>query len=516
MAITYGDPAATRRLEVTPADVKVSAIAAPATGARVSGNVTVTYTLESDLAVTASLDPEWSTNGSTYADCTAGPGGDGTTGLATSGAGTVHTYIWNSVTDVGSAVEDEVYVRLRANDGAAWSPYSTSSAFTVDNLPLAPALSTPADNWFAKDTTPIFAFTIPTDPGTDNFHFKCTVYNTSGTAVLTRESNTTATGWEYWDDNSADYTGKRYPAYYVQNVSVTSLTGQTITFASLTDSVRGTALPASITGARVMLQHKADRLCYVTSVTSSGFTAAKSVAGGADDGLVDILVFKDWGTGWDEYWVIGYVVSSATDVNILWSALTDVNAGSALPGTITNAKLVVMYEADRQVIVTNISNTGFTIRKAAGGGSDNAQVTLMVLKTPADAYWVTGVTETTFGGTSRTYASLTDAIAGTALPAHIPWAFLLSVSKNGTLAYISASDSFDFALCKSTAGEDTNAQVDLMIFAPDVTGGFWVPMTTDGVPDAYEGAAARYTVQAADALAQAEYDWTIVAGNLAA
>lgn len=513
MAVVYGDVSASRTLEVTPSDVRVKTFDAPAASARVSGDVTVTYTLESDLTVTASIGVQWSTNGSSWATATMGTGGDGTSGLATSGAGTSHTYIWDSVTDVGSALEDEVYLRIRASDGAAWSGYTTSSAFTVDNLPTASSLTTPADSWFAKDTTPIFAFTIPTDPGGDYLHFKCDVRNTAGAITLSRESNTTPTGWEYWDDNSSDYTGKRYRAYYVQNLTVSSLTGTTHTFASLTDSVRGTTLPASITGGRVMLMNKADRLCYVTSVTSSGFTIAMSAAGGADSGLVDVLVFYDDGGGWDEYWISGYVVSSDTGFAVNYSNLTDDHSVTALPATITNAKIVTMSETDRQVVITSITNTGFTIRRAAGG-ADTAQVTLMILKTPADAYWITDYTASSYSGTSVAWSALTDALGG-ALPTHIPWPFVLACSKNGTMAYVSAADAYNMTIAKSVAGEDTDATVDLMIFAPNVTTGFWVPMTTTGVPDAYEGVAARFTVQAADALAEATYTWTITAGNLA-
>lgn len=493
---------------------QVTAIASPASGVRVSGDVTISYTIKSGMAATASIDPEWSTNGSVWANTTMGTGGDGTTGLAISWAGNAHTYVWDSVTDVGSNLEDEVYVRIRVNDTYGWSPYRTSDAFTVDNLPTASSLTTPADNWFAKDTTPIFTFAIPTDPGGDYIHFKCDVRNTAGTIVLSRESNTTATGWEYWDDNSSDYTGKRYRAYYVQDLTVSSLTGTTHTFASLTDCVRATALPTSITGGRVMIMNKADRLCYVTSVTSSGFTIAMSAAGGADAGLVDVLVFYDDGSGWDEYWVSGYVVSSDTGVAVSYSDLTDDHSVTALPATITNAKIVVMSETDRQVVITSITNTGFTIRRAAGG-ADTAQVTLMILKTPADAYWITDYSVTSYDGTTVAWSTLTDALGG-ALPTHIPWPFVLACSKNGTLAYMSTDNAFNMTIAKSVAGEDTNASVDLMVFAPNVTTGFWVPMTTTGVPDAYEGAAARYTVQAADALAEATYTWTITAGNLAA
>jgi hypothetical protein len=722
MPVNYGDVSASRQLEITPADVKVASISAPAAQARASGEVTVTYVLESDLTVTASLEVQWSTDGSTYSAATMGTGGDGVTGLATSSAGTTHTYIWNSLTDVGSKVEDEVYLRLRANDGVADSAWTTTSAFTVDNLPLAPALVTPADLWFAKDTTPTCTFTIPTDPGTDNFHFKINFTDRATQALtLSRESATAVAGWEYFDDNANDYTGKRYRAYFAKDltvapsvdvtivhdattstsgsaatvtqshtvgttqgnrilvvgvsfrsaaaqsvstityggqsltrlsftntgtyhraelwylvnpptgannvvvtfsasvayivgissyynvhqttpfgtaatatgnstsasVAVTSAVGDlvvdvveknkdneaitaganqtqrwnrvnstsgldnigagsseagaatvtmswswstarvwaivaaplkpassaTVTFASLTDAVRGTALPTTITGARIMLLHKADRLCYVSSVTSTGFTIAKSAAGGADNGLVDVLVFADWGSGWQEHWVTSYTVSSLTNVAVTYSSLTDVNSSSALPGTITNAKILVLYEDDRQVILSSITSTGFNIRKAAAGGAENAKVTFMILKTPADAYWVTDYTATSLTGTTVTYASLTDAIGGAALPTHIPYAFILAAPKNGTMAYCDTIDSFDFKISKASAGEDTNAQVDLMIFAPNITGGFWVPMTSDGVPDAYEGANARYTVQAADALALANYDWVVYAGN---
>ena len=722
MAVNYGDVSVARQLEITPADVKVVSITAPAAGAKTSGAVTVTYTLESDLVVTAALTVQWSTDGAVYADATMGTGGDGVSGLTTSSAGTLHTYIWDSLTDVGSKVEDEVYLRIRANDGSADSAWVTTAAFTVDNLPTAPTLVTPVDVWFAKDTTPTCTFTIPTDPGVDTFHFKINFTDRATQALtLSRESVTSVAGWEYFDDNALDYTGKRYRAYFVKDLTVaqsvevviahdvttsvmgtgasvtqshtvgttqgnrfilvgvsfrssaaqsvstityggqsltrlsfthtaaysraelwslvnpptgannvvvtfsasvtyvvgissyynvhqttpwgtaatasgnsttasvvvTSAVGElvvdvveknkddelvtvgagqtqrwnrvnsvtnknigagseevgaasvtmswtwpttsrdwaivaaplkpatssTVTFASLTDAVRGTALPTTITGARVMPLHKADRLCYVSSVTSTGFTIAKSLAGGTDNGVVDMLVFTDWGSGWQEHWVTGYTVSSLTNVAVTFASLTDVNTGSAVPTTITDAKILVLYEDDRQVILSSITSTGFNIRKAAAGGVENAKVTFMILKVPADVYWVTDYSATSLSGVTVTYASLTDVIGGAALPTHIPYAFILAAPKNGTMAYINTIDSFDFLVAKASAGEDTNASVDMAIFAPNLTGGFWVPMASGGVPDAYEGANARYTVQTAGALAQANYDWTVYAGN---
>jgi hypothetical protein len=98
------------------------------------GNVAITYNLIDDdsdpcsIAVLFSVD-----GGSTYKAATMGPGGDGITSLTSSPKpGTVHTYIWDSMADIGPNKEDRVRIHVTPSDTVAGTPAATGD-FTVDN-----------------------------------------------------------------------------------------------------------------------------------------------------------------------------------------------------------------------------------------------------------------------------------------------------------------------------------------------------------------------------------------------
>ena len=69
-----------------------------------SGDITLTYTLKNDSSTTSSIRVEYSLDGSTWSTATSAGGDDGTTSLTTSAAGTSHTFIWDTVTDLGKDV----------------------------------------------------------------------------------------------------------------------------------------------------------------------------------------------------------------------------------------------------------------------------------------------------------------------------------------------------------------------------------------------------------------------------
>lgn len=103
-----------------------------------SGDVTITYALYDNESDTCSIQAQYSTNGGfSFSTATQGSGGDGTSGLSSSPAGVVHTYVWASATDLADCSTSVIF-RITPSDSGVGTPGQTG-AFLVDN-------TTPAGN----------------------------------------------------------------------------------------------------------------------------------------------------------------------------------------------------------------------------------------------------------------------------------------------------------------------------------------------------------------------------------
>lgn len=81
------------------------------------GDVTIDYTLLDPNGGSADIVVETSTDGGAiYALATQGFGGDGTTGLPSSVSGINYTYVWDSMTDIGSGAFPQVKIRITPSD----------------------------------------------------------------------------------------------------------------------------------------------------------------------------------------------------------------------------------------------------------------------------------------------------------------------------------------------------------------------------------------------------------------
>ena len=99
-----------------------------------SGNVSIAYSLKDVELNTCSITVEYSKDeGATWHPVTPGPGGDGTTGLASSPIGLSHSYVWASGTDIFNS-STYVQIRVTPSDTALGTP-GTSSLFFVNNPP---------------------------------------------------------------------------------------------------------------------------------------------------------------------------------------------------------------------------------------------------------------------------------------------------------------------------------------------------------------------------------------------
>lgn len=106
-------------------------------------NVTVNYTLSDFDADTCTISVSYSLDGGlTFASATKGSGGNNLTGLTTnSSAATSYTFVWDSLTDMGTEYSETVQIHISANDGYGTGSAGSTGNFTVDNQePVEPVI----------------------------------------------------------------------------------------------------------------------------------------------------------------------------------------------------------------------------------------------------------------------------------------------------------------------------------------------------------------------------------------
>lgn len=176
--VQYGTEASSVRVEITQGDVKVSVSSIVDDANNTSpddtlyGDITATYSLSSYQVTKGSIAIQYAySTGGTFYDCTRkGSEGEAASPLIVSQSGTIHTYVWDTATDLGDHYKGEVYLRIRAFDKVNQNgDFNTSNVrkITIDNSPFAPVISSPSDGEFNKDQRPEIIFTI-SDPKAGN------------------------------------------------------------------------------------------------------------------------------------------------------------------------------------------------------------------------------------------------------------------------------------------------------------------------------------------------------------
>ena len=99
-----------------------------------SGNIIISYILFDIEGGDASIEVEFSADYENWFTATEGAGGDGTTNLSTASRGRAHSFVWDSVSDLGYANYDAVYIRIRPTTKRTGN-WATSGAFSVQNFP---------------------------------------------------------------------------------------------------------------------------------------------------------------------------------------------------------------------------------------------------------------------------------------------------------------------------------------------------------------------------------------------
>jgi len=134
------------------------------------GDVTISYKLFDNESDSCSIMVEYSDDGgATYKPATKGPGGDGVTGLTSSPSGTSHTYVWDSIADIGGTSQDDIRIRITPNDGYRNGTPAATDNFTVSNVSNVTWNGNVDDkwdtagNWDGGIPTPASNVTIPSD-----------------------------------------------------------------------------------------------------------------------------------------------------------------------------------------------------------------------------------------------------------------------------------------------------------------------------------------------------------------
>jgi hypothetical protein len=154
-----------------------------------SGDIAISYVLsdnESNICSLVSI--QYSLDNVTWDNATMGTGGDGTTGLASSPAGTQHTYVWASGIDLPGVNDSTVYFRIKPNDGTIDGGYDTTDAFHVDNV-AAPTVSIDPASTTNLSTSDTFSIDVLVNSESYNLR-ACTVDLTYNSSALTADNVT--------------------------------------------------------------------------------------------------------------------------------------------------------------------------------------------------------------------------------------------------------------------------------------------------------------------------------------
>lgn len=134
--ITPHDPNSAGESDTTDAfhvdnnEVPEAEISTP-TGAQ-NGDIIIKYILRDKESDALSILAEYSKDGVSYSTATMGDGGDGKYDITSKPNGEIHSFAWNSRSDIRDAELSTVYFRITPGDDDEGSS-STTSAFTVDN-----------------------------------------------------------------------------------------------------------------------------------------------------------------------------------------------------------------------------------------------------------------------------------------------------------------------------------------------------------------------------------------------
>lgn len=499
-------------------DLKVSEVSAPAAGDTVRGSGTITLKLQSYERSTGATTIYFTRDGgNTLAAATIS---EAQTSLAASEAGTSHSFTWDSLTDLGSTDSyDNVQIAVAANDQADGlgndDKVTLSGAFTVDNLPIAPAWGE-TDSAFNKTFLKTQKFTISsTDPGTETLYpyLEGDLKTDFSSASLFTVDSQDGTAHDQFDHEIDDHSAtKPIPGYYVENLTVKGST--TFLFADLVDRFTCDAVPTTITDARAMIVQRNARRVYQVSISDTQIVLNESVTGQEDDGLCDIFIMAGTDAATDFFVKSGVAVTPTTPTNVTFSSLGNDDFGNDITDTFGSApRIILVDEADRMGILGTTTTTGVELSKSAAGEDDDATVTLWILKTNADIYQDDAVAMASSTLTEVLYDNMTDALGDP--PAIIQGAIVVPTPTVDRHVYQSTPRQDGVSFAQAVFGF-VDGEADVNIFQQQTGDGtIMVPMLSTGIPSAYEGLNAQWRPLGTEFSGKGQWKLRVRFGNVA-
>lgn len=527
MPLALGDSSSVRTREVSPSDIKAVAITSPVGGDSFGSPVLINYTVESDALVTAAtIEVDFSIDsGENWATATAETGHashSGTVSLAADADSESYIFVWDSSDDIGtSAQHTTVQLRLRATDQSSrYSEYAITDDFTIDMLPAAPVLVSPADGYFDAGDGATFVWEIPTDPGSDKIAFQLEVDDSPSFDSPEISHNSVDNLERFQHKISTDPSLKNAAnglSYYVKSFSVSDFSAA-VSYGDLTSYFDDATLPSSLTNPQILLVNRSDRRCYIdyATITSTGFTINKSLAGVDDDGLVDLFIFSGSAGSFETYWV-NLTITSNTSYTLGSSPFDTDVLGNSIPSSISGLRPQVLEGSDRGVYFSSITDSGFTVNVSEAYVDSSAKVRICLRGTPSESYVHEAYSITSASGQALDFNQALDdeTNGGAAWPDYMPGAIVSNSNLADRMCYLSGIDNDQVTVKKSSYGMADDGSVDLHGHSEDPsTLPWWVDISPQGVPDSHEGEQARYRLKTEDELSDAEYYWRVTGANI--
>ncbi|MCR4314745.1 MAG: hypothetical protein NUW37_00200 [Planctomycetes bacterium] len=120
-----------------------------------AGAIRISYTTQDAEADPVDITVDYSVDGGgTFQTASEFAGSDGIEDLDSSVGGTTHTFVWDSIANIGAAASSAVMIRMGITDGDKEGPEFVSQAFSIDNnsAPIA-EVETPTGTLLSGDIT---------------------------------------------------------------------------------------------------------------------------------------------------------------------------------------------------------------------------------------------------------------------------------------------------------------------------------------------------------------------------
>ena len=429
-----------------------------------------------------------------------------------------NTYVWNMTSDVGTNVKQDVFVRFKITTTSGTTFSATSDPITVNMLPSTPSLISPIDDFSDLGDKAEFIWGIPTDTGTGNIYFKFDLTASDGSTALSKESTTDFDRFRHRisSTSSLKQPGTIGITYYVHNVVVSSAS-VAFTYANLIDHYTATALPSSLTNPQIIIVNKKDRRVYLdtTTLSTSGFTLKRSIAGSDTNGMVDLVIFSGSTPG-TAYWADLTITGTSSAFTLQSAPLATDLFSRSFPSSISGLRPVLIETSDRHFYLSSVSDSGFTVNKSTGGVGTSNTVRVCLLTDTSKVYLDNSTVASSVTSTNLKMSSqfVDNPNGGGAWPSYFPGNIIWVADYTDRPFIVDAHGADTVRARKSTGGTAANA--DASIFGVSTADGglpYFTNLSPDGVPNSYEGDQCKFVMRDEDEPSEGIYSWQVAAGN---